>query len=110
MFGKIKNGFNRLVWKLLPGCRDITALISRSMEDDLSFREKIVMKTHFYTCIACRRYLTQIEFMSEVIEKQEEKRENGESAPPLDAEAAERLKNALRSSKLMILFVLLNSY
>ena len=78
MFGKIKNGFNRMVWKYLPSCKDITALISRSMEKDLSLREKLVMKTHLYTCIACRRYLTQLEFMSEVLGKQEEKIEREE--------------------------------
>jgi len=106
VFGRIKNGFNRLVWKYLPGCKDITALISRSMEKDLSLREKLVMKTHLYTCIACRLYLSQIEFMSEVFEKQEEKREQGEFAPRLSADAAERLKNALKSPKLLIFCVL----
>ncbi|SRR5215204_5812357 len=110
MFGKIKNGFNKLVWKYLPGCRDITALISRSMEKDLSFREKLVMKTHLYTCIACRRYLAQLKFMSEVIGKQEEKLERGEYAPRLSSEASERLKDALKSSKVLVLFVLAYCY
>ena len=110
MFGKIKNGFNRMVWKLLPSCKDITALISRSMEKDLSLREKMVMKTHLYTCIACRRYLTQLEFMSEVLGKQEAKIENGEYAPRLSSEASERLKNALKSTKLLVLFVLAYCY
>jgi hypothetical protein len=107
MFGKIKTGFNKIVWKYLPGCRDITALISRSMEKDLSWREKLVVKTHLYTCIACRRYLSQIIFMSEVLGKQEESREKGEFAPRLSTEASERLKNALKSSKSLVLFVLI---
>ena len=110
MFGMIKNGFNKLVWKLLPGCKDITALVSRSMEKDLSVRERWVMKTHLYTCIACRRYLTQLEFMSEVFAKQEEKLENGEPSPRLSSEASERLKNALKASKSLILFVLVYCY
>ncbi len=107
MFGKMKNVFDRLVWKFLPGCRDITALVSRSLENDLSWRERMVMKTHLYTCIACQRYLAQLEFLSEVIERQEEKLAKGEYAPRLSAEASERLKNALKSSKLLILFVLI---
>jgi len=110
VFGKIKNGFNKLVWKLLPGCKDITALVSRSLEKDLSWREKIVMKTHLYTCIACQRYLTQLKFMGEVLAKQDEKLEKGEYTPRLGAEASERLKNALKSSKLLILFVLVSCY
>jgi len=110
MFGKIKNSFNKMVWKFLPGCKDITALVSRSMEKDLSVRERWVMKTHLYTCIACRRYLTQLEFMSEVFAKQEKKLEKGEHAPRLSSEASERLKNALKSSKPLILFMLVYCY
>jgi predicted anti-sigma-YlaC factor YlaD len=110
MFARIKNGFNRMVWKYLPDCKDITALVSRSMEKDLSFRERVVLKTHLYTCLACRNYLTQLEFMNEVFEKQEEKREQGEFAPRLSNEAAERLKNALNSSKLLFLCVLAYCY
>lgn len=107
----IKNGFNKIVWKFLPGCKDITALVSRAMENDLSWREKFVMKTHLYTCIACQRYLKQLKFMSEVLVKREEKIAKGESsAPRLGADAAERLKNALKSSKMLILFVLVSSY
>lgn len=110
MFGKVRNGFNHLVWRYLPSCKDITVLISRSMEKDLSLREKIVMKTHLYSCIACQRYLAQLKFMSEVLEKQEEKIENGEYAPRLSSEASERLKNALKSSKFLIAFVLIYCY
>lgn len=107
----IKNSFNKIVWRILPGCKDITALVSRSMENDLSWRERLVMKTHLYTCIACQRYLTQLEFMSEVLVKQEEKLEKGEpAAPRLSADAAERLKNALKSSKMLIFFVLVSCY
>ena len=110
MFGKIKNGFDRLVWRLLPSCKDITALVSRSLENDLSRREKLVMKTHLYTCIACRRYLAQVKFVGEVLQKQEVKIEKGEYAPSLSSEASERLKNALKSSKFLLFFVLINCY
>ena len=111
MFGIIKNGFNKIVWRVLPGCKDITALVSRSLENDLSWRERLVMKTHLYTCIACQRYLSQLKFMSEVIAKQDEKLAKGDAAAPrLGADAAERLKNALKSSKMLILFVLVSCY
>lgn len=111
MFGTIKNNFNKLIWKLLPSCKDITALVSRSMENDLSWREKFVMKTHLYTCIACQRYLAQLKFMSEVLVKQETKLEKGEAVSPrLSADAAERLKSALKSSKLLLFFVLVYCY
>jgi hypothetical protein len=99
MFGKIKQGFTYLVWKTLPSCKDVTALASRSLENDLSFREKMVLKIHLATCLACQRYLKQIKFLGEVCEVQAEKIEKGKNAPRLSPQAAERLKNALKSSK-----------
>jgi hypothetical protein len=99
MFGKIKQGFTYLVWKYLPSCKNVTALASRSLEKDLSFREKIILKVHLATCLACQRYLQQIKFMGKVCEAQAEKIEQGENAPQLSPQASERLKNALKSSK-----------
>lgn len=109
MFGKLKNALVRLVWKTLPNCKDVTALISRSMENDLSFREKMTMKIHLWSCLACKRYLSQVRFMSEVVQLQEKKIEKGETAPTLSADASKRLKDALKSSKYLVFLALLNS-
>lgn len=110
MFGRIKKGFNGWLGKLLPPCRDISALVSRSLDKDLSLRERLLLKTHLYICVACRQYLSQLEFMSEAVRKSDARREAGDHAPRLSAEAAERLKNALKSSKYVLFFVLLNCY
>jgi hypothetical protein len=48
--------------------------------------------------------------MSRVFAKQEEKLEKGEHAPRLSSEASERLKNALKSSKFVVAFVLIYCY
>ena len=99
-----------MIWKYLPDCKDITALVSRSMEKDLSWRERLVMQTHLYTCLSCERYLKQLEFMSEVFEKQDAQRRRGGYEPRLSEEASERLKNALKSSKFLFLCVLAYCY
>lgn len=109
MFGKLKNSLVWVVWKTLPSCKDVTALISRSMENDLSFRERITMKIHLWSCLACNRYFSQIRFMSEVIQLQEKKIEKGETSPILSADASKRLKETLKSSKFLVVLVLLNS-
>ena len=108
MAGKLKNALVWVVWKTLPSCKDVTGLISRSMETNLTLREKWVMKIHLWSCIACNRYLSQIKFMGDVLKLQEKKLEKGETAPTLSADAAKRLKDALKSSKALVLMVLLN--
>jgi hypothetical protein len=110
VFRKIKNGFNQIAWKFLPSCKEITALISRDLEKDLSWREKLAMKIHLYICTPCRRYLAQLKFMSEVLATQDEKLEKGEYETRLSSEASERLKEALKSSKFLILFALIFCY
>jgi anti-sigma factor RsiW len=109
MPGPIKNAFDRLVWKYLPGCREITALISRAMEDDLSRRERLVLRAHLYTCLACRRYLSQLRFLREVFARREAPPAGAEEPARLGPETAERLKTALRSARLLLFFVLLNA-
>ncbi|MBS1797957.1 MAG: zf-HC2 domain-containing protein [Acidobacteria bacterium] len=101
----IINGIRKLIHLGLRDCRNVTALASRALENDLSWREKIAFKAHLLICEACRSYLEQLEFMHELFEKQEAGRETAEPAPRLGEEAAERLKKALRSSNFMLLFV-----
>lgn len=100
-----------LVWiicKTLPTCKDTTELVSRSLETELSRREKIKMKLHLWSCLACRRYLTQIKFMSKIFEHREKKLKTEKPVPVLSPDAVERLKNALNRSKFLLIFALMS--
>ena len=104
MFKKV---FVWLICKTLPSCREVTELVSRSMETKLSWRKKIELKLHLWSCVACNRYLFQLKFMREVFEIQEDKFNRNKKIPTLSSDAAERLKNALKSSKFLLLFALM---
>ncbi len=93
-----KNALVWIIWKTLPSCKDVTAVISRSLETKLSFREKITLKTHLWSCIACHRYLSQIKFMSEVVALQEKRIEKGELSPTLNSAPTKPLKEAIKSA------------
>ncbi len=108
MFGKLKKTLDWIIWKTLPNCKDVTALISRSMESDLSLREKIVLKTHLWSCIACNRYFLQVKFMSEAVKLREKRFEQGEETSALSSDAVKRIKDTLKSSKCLVLIFLLN--
>lgn len=106
MTGKANEWFTYLVWKFLPSCKDVTELISRSKEGGLSFPERATMRIHLYTCLACQRYLRQLDFISEACEMQNEKLEKGEIPAHLSPEASERLKKAIGSAKMMFFLLL----
>lgn len=107
MSNKIKKVFVWVICKTLPTCKAITELASRSLETKISWHEKLLMKLHLWSCIACNRYLSQLKFMSKVFELQENKFEQ-KPVPVLSSDAIKRLKEKIKSSKFLLIFVILN--
>lgn len=98
--------YQKLKWQLilrlarrLPSCQALTPLFSESLERPLTLREKILMKLHFFTCEACRRYTAQIKKMGEMVKPSGEEKLDSESTPKLSGNARERIKAALESAK-----------
>ena len=46
-------------------CRDTTALVSRSMDTALSWRERWAVRLHLAICAGCRSYRRQVQFLRE---------------------------------------------
>src|SRR5258707_10625632 len=53
---RVKLILNRLV----PSCREVTYLISRSMESRLALYERILLCLHTFVCSDCTRYQQQL--------------------------------------------------
>jgi len=101
VFEKVKKVLTRMIWKTLPTCKDVTAMVSHSLDTELSNREKIRLKLHLWGCVSCARYFSQIKFLGKVFALQNEDLKNGKTGPVLNSGAAERLKNALKASKFL---------
>jgi hypothetical protein len=96
---KIKLQIIFFIARRVRDCKNITPLISESLDRKISLKEKIELKLHFFTCEACVRYLSQIKFLREAIQKQGEQiGDESSSEKKLSDSAKERLKNALRSA------------
>jgi hypothetical protein len=104
MSEKTKKSPGKLVRKILPSCKDVTALISRSLESKLSWRENLTLKYHLWLCEPCSRYLSHLKFMSRVFEIEENK------GPTLSPEALERIKNALKPPKSLLILLIINCW
>ena len=97
----------KLRWRLifflarrLPDCKTITPTLGEMNDRDLSFRERIVVRLHLFTCEACRRYVEQIKFLHEALFERERLTEAAAEASgtALSDDAKERIRRALSAS------------
>lgn len=82
----------------LPPCKVLLPLFSESLERPLTIREKITTKLHLLTCGACRRYVAQIERMSEMVKPKDEEIIVLAPADKLSDAARNRIKAALETA------------
>ncbi len=97
---------HRLKWQVilflarrLPPCKTMLPLFSAAHERTLTTREKIMTKLHLFTCEACRRYVAQIELMSEMVKQKDEEAISVEDpTAKLSLAARERIKAAIEAA------------
>lgn len=97
--------YQRLKWQLivflarrLPPCNLMVPLMSEARERPLTMREKITLKLHLFTCEACRRYVAQIEKMSQMVKPTIGETAPAEPSAKLSTEARERIRAALEAA------------
>jgi len=47
----------------MPSCKDVSRLVSESMDRDLPFRQRFSMRLHLLMCSLCSRFRRQILFL-----------------------------------------------
>jgi hypothetical protein len=95
----------KLKWQLilflarrLPSCNILLPMFSEERERPLTLREKITKKLHLFTCEACRRYVEQIEQMSELVKPRNETETAAEPTAKLSDDARTRIRAALEAA------------
>ncbi len=80
-------------------CRDITRLISESMDHSLPLGKRLGVRIHLIMCKFCARYERQLVLIRETVHRLVTAEEKPEGAPgePLSDEARERIKDFLRN-------------
>ena len=80
-------------------CKDITKLISDSMERELSLWQRIDLRMHLILCGFCRRFQSNVLVLRKLATSTmafSEKGENAAEEPKLSVEAKTRIRNAIR--------------
>jgi len=81
-------------------CRDVTRLISESMDHSLPLGKRIGVRIHLLMCTFCARYERQLVLIRETVRRLVAAVEKPEGTPgePLSEEARERIKDFLRNA------------
>lgn len=99
VFEKIKLQIIFFLARRVRNCKNLAPLYSESIDRKLSLKTRIELKIHLFTCEACVRYLQQIKFLREAMQKHAESFES-EALPEkkLSSDAKERIKKAIRQN------------
>jgi hypothetical protein len=81
-------------------CKDVTQLISESMDHSLPLGKRIGVRLHLFMCKFCARYKRQLLLIHETVRRLAATAEMpGEtSGEPLSQEARERIRKSLRNT------------
>jgi hypothetical protein len=85
---------------MMLSCRDVTQLISRSMDASLPVGKRIGVRIHILICRFCARYERQLLLIRETVRRlaTAEDTDDSPTAEALSEEARERIRAALRHS------------
>jgi hypothetical protein len=87
----------RLMARVMPSCKDISALISEGMDRQLPLRKRLSIRLHVSMCSLCRRYEKQIHLLQRGFDHYADPDKNA-AEQSLSPEAKTRLEKALADS------------
>ncbi len=82
---------------LLFRCRDVTQLVSASLDRELPLQQRLRLRLHFLICVLCRRYHNQVHFIHEALRNHPDRltEPEGGATVSLSPESRDRIKHAL---------------
>lgn len=98
IFQKPNYALMRMMVRVMPSCRDVSELVSQSMDQRLPLTKRMTIRLHVSMCSLCRRYEKQLRLLREGARHFADPEENTAQSS-LSPEAAERLKKALEDHK-----------
>lgn len=80
-------------------CREVSRLVSESMESSLPWRQRFGLRLHFMICVSCARYHHQTLLIRELIRNYlSEEESEADAGDRLSTESKERMKKALKDA------------
>lgn len=85
-------------WPILE-CREMSKLITASMDGKLAWRERLMMKLHLLACDPCANFLKQVTFIRTALGHAARNLGEYDEAISLSPDARHRIKSALATAR-----------
>jgi hypothetical protein len=97
LYKRVTHTVRYFLLRRLPNCKDMSLVMSQSMERRLTLHERAAMKLHLLVCIWCVWYLEHLHFIRENLRTRAEQLPGEESSATdsLSADARDRIRRAL---------------
>jgi hypothetical protein len=98
LIGRATHAVRYFLLRRLPACKQMTALMSESLERPLRLRERVTLRLHLWVCIWCVWYLEQLHTLRATLRERGEQpaAEDSDTTTRLPLEARDRIKRALK--------------
>ncbi len=83
----------------MKSCREISKLVSRSLDESLPFWSQVQIKMHFLMCQGCRRFNQQLKFVQHAVRKMCEVEVCLGSQEKLSQPGRERIQKTIDAAK-----------
>jgi hypothetical protein len=84
--------------KLMLTCKQASQIISRSLDNPLSWSDRMKLKFHLFICDACNRFNQQLRLLNSALKRLIQTTES-DSSIQLGLEAKARITSAIESKK-----------
>lgn len=81
---------------LIPDCKEVTRMVSDSMDRDLPLIQRMKMRMHLVMCKYCSRFEKQLALLRKASQSLATHRPEPDASPVLPRDARDRIKKALR--------------
>lgn len=81
---------------LIPDCKEVTRMVSESMDRDLPWGHRVKMRIHLAMCSYCSRFKKQLALLRKAGQSLATHRTGPDDSPVLPQDARDRIKKALR--------------
>ena len=93
---RMKLSLMQTMARMMPSCKDVSELVSRSLDENLSFRERMGVRMHLVVYKWCRRYHDQLHLIREAITWVEQEPRPDDPLISLSVEARARINKSLQ--------------
>jgi len=95
VYDKLKHSVRYWLLRTLPTCEQAVQMISQSMEQPLTLRERVNLKVHLWICAWCQWYLEHLHVIRETARAKADQPPDFVSSATLSNEARERIRRRL---------------